>query len=54
MGLPQITFIVLLAIDLGIAMAKHGQPRKGQHNFIASLVASAILLFLVWRGGFFG
>lgn len=52
MGWPQITYIALTCLGLGITAAKHGESR-GKHNFFASAVASALVLALLWAGGFF-
>lgn len=49
---PQITWIFLAAMSLGIAIAKHGQPRtlfSGWHTTIRLLV----MALLLWAGGFF-
>lgn len=53
MGWPQITYIVLIAIGMTKALVLHGQPQKTKHNFWASLIASAILIFILYCGGFF-
>ena len=53
MGWPQITYIVLVAMSLGLTMAKHGQPRTDNHNAWTSLLALAIVMPLLYFGGFF-
>ena len=53
-GIPQIIMLFLLAMSLGIDLAKHGQPREGKHNAVGGLVGVAIQLTLLWFGGFFG
>jgi hypothetical protein len=50
---PQITWLVLCCIGLGLALALDGQPRTGRHNFFVSLLASALVAWLLWSGGFF-
>jgi len=53
MGVPQIIFIVLLSMQLGMAIAKHGEPRLPYHAGWA--VANIILVTgLLYWGGFFG
>ena len=52
MDWPQITYIVLLAIVVGIDLAKDGEPRGGRHNFITTLISAAIVSWLLWAGGF--
>ena len=53
MGWPQITYLVLLGLSLGISMARHGSPRTDRHNFWIALIAESLLLGLLWVGGFF-
>jgi hypothetical protein len=50
---PQITYIVLVCMGLGLTLAMDGQPRTGRHNFILSLLAAAIGFWIIWSGGFF-
>ena len=43
-------FIAILVIEilgLGIHLAKHGEPRDGQYNFIVCLIMTAINMFLI-------
>lgn len=53
MGVPQIIIIVLYASSLGMTLAKNGQPKEGEHNFITALIACCIVMGLLWWGGFF-
>lgn len=53
MGIPQICYIVLITLGLGISLAKHGEP-KGDYNFFTTLIAVAIQIGLLILGGFFG
>ena len=50
--LPQIIYLVLTAVSLLLAANQHGKPRSNQ-NFWTSLVAFAIVLSILWWGGFF-
>ena len=52
MHTPQIIYIVLQVLGLGLSMAKHGQPQK-PYDFWISLTASVIMLSLLIWGGFF-
>lgn len=60
MGWPQITIIVLWALGLGIHIARHGQVQKDakgsalRYNWVVMLISRAILLWILWAGGFFG
>lgn len=52
MGAPQIIWIVLTALGLGVALAKDGERTK--HSFLATAISTIIsIAILVW-GGFFG
>lgn len=50
---PQIVYVVLTLIGIGVAMEQHGKPRKGNYNFFITLAAAALAWFLLWKGGFF-
>ena len=51
MNAPQIILIVLLAVGFGTAAAKHGEPSK-PHNVVTSAISIALLVGLLWWGGF--
>ena len=53
MHAPQIILIVILALDLGLIMAKHGEEKKGEHNFFVNLFSTAVMVGLLIWGGFF-
>lgn len=50
---PQLIYLGLIVFALGISAVKHGQPKTGNHSFGTSLLALAIVLPLLWWGGFF-
>lgn len=51
---PQIIYLCLILLSLGIDLARHGEQKKSrQHNFWASLVSTTILLGILCWGGFF-
>lgn len=50
---PQIIIIVLYAASLGIAAAKHGEPREN-YSFWTTLFAVIIEALLLYWGGFWG
>jgi hypothetical protein len=52
MGAPQIIVIVLLALILGMALAKDGKP-KGNWSFFGQLFGAVIHVGLLYWGGFF-
>ncbi|EFH3410628.1 transglycosylase SLT domain-containing protein [Escherichia coli] len=51
MGWPQITWIVLVSLSLGIEMMMHSRTRK--HNFWGHLASVLVVAGLLWCGGFF-
>lgn len=51
---PQITYIAIACLGLGLMLALHGTPRKGKHNFWVSLVSTFLMIFILYKGGFFG
>lgn len=53
MKAPQITFIVLTALGLGITLSKHGQERRDKYNFFTSLISAGIEIGILIWGGFF-
>jgi hypothetical protein len=54
MNTPQIIIIVLFSMELGLALALHGQKRRSPYySFWETLLALAIMLGLLIWGGFF-
>jgi choline-glycine betaine transporter len=53
MSVPAIIVVALIAIGLGIELAKDGQPRTGYHNFFITLIAAGVNIGLLYWGGFF-
>lgn len=49
---PQIIYLVLSGIGLGVTLAKSGEP-SGKYNFWTTLVSTIISLGLLLWGGFF-
>ncbi|UYB51176.1 LPXTG cell wall anchor domain-containing protein [Xanthomonas sp. AM6] len=54
MNAPQIIWIILATVGLTNSLIKDGRPQTGKHNFVASLIATALMALLLWWGGFFG
>ena len=52
-GPPQIIWIALSCLGLGLAIAKHGEPRE-PYDATAVAVSFVISATLLWWGGFFG
>lgn len=53
MGIPQIIIIIIYGLNLGINLAKNGEPRESNYSFGIALVATAIEAGLLYWGGFF-
>ena len=51
--LPQLLWIALMALALGVALAKNGQPETGTHRLHVTVLAVAIQAGLLYWGGFF-
>lgn len=54
MNWPQYTYLALSAMSLGAILAKHGEPRTGNYNFILTFALTAGTIALLYAGGFFG
>jgi hypothetical protein len=50
---PQIILLILVGMGLGIALVKHGEENKRKYNFWLEALSSAIMLALLYWGGFF-
>ncbi|QWY14277.1 hypothetical protein [Xanthomonas phage M29] len=53
MNAPQLIYLALMFVGIGIAVSKHGQPETGKHNAWVTLIASALVINLLLWGGFF-
>lgn len=52
---PGILVICALhVLNLGIVLAKHGQPQEGRHNVLHALSALVLIWALLWWAGAFG
>lgn len=51
---PQITELALMGISIGVAVAKHGEPKREKHNAPATIIAMAVSAAILYYGGFFG
>lgn len=52
-GWPQITLLAILALNLGINLARHGERKNEKYNFFIALFGIGLDLFLLYMGGFF-
>jgi hypothetical protein len=51
--LPQICYLLLVALGIGIALSEHGKPKEGKHNFLTHLIGVSVGLAILYWGGFF-
>lgn len=49
---PQITYLVLMTLGLGLVWGKHGQPQSN-YNVFTHLIAVMIGVVVLYYGGFF-
>lgn len=54
MGVPQIILLTLIGIRLLISAYLHGKEREGTHNIFFNLFDVAVLIWILYVGGFFG
>ena len=52
-GWPQLSYLLLTALGIGLVWARHGQPRSERYNVWYSLIGSVIVLPILYFGGFF-
>ncbi len=50
--MPQIIWIVIVGLSLGINAEKHGKLKKGKCNAYYVLIAVIIEALILWWGGF--
>ena len=51
--IPQIIFLVMIAIEAIVVIAKHGQQKSGQYNALFHIFSWGLITALIWWGGFF-
>lgn len=49
---PQYAYIGLTLLGLGFVLAKTGEPKTGKYSFWASVFSTALVLWLLYEGGF--
>lgn len=53
-GIPQIIWISLVSMELGICLVKNGQPKTDKYSFGWSLFSVIVSSIILYFGGFFG
>ena len=51
--LPQLIYLGIVLLGLGVSLAEHGKPKQGYNSFLQNLLATAITIGLLYWGGFF-
>lgn len=51
---PQIVMGALLLAGLLLELRNHGKPKDEDHDFYISLVAAGLVIFILYKGGFWG
>lgn len=54
LGTAQIIMCILMTINLGINIAKHGEEKNEKYNWFSTFVAILIQIWILQAGGFFG
>ena len=52
MNWQQIVMIVLLSMDLGVYVIKHGERRTGNYSFWTALFADGFIAWVLYSAGF--
>lgn len=52
-GWPQIVWLILIAISLGMEMMRHGEPRTGNHSVFPVIFGFGLIGTILLFGGFF-
>ncbi|WP_172453037.1 hypothetical protein [Xanthomonas arboricola] len=53
LGTPQLIYLALAMLGIGLEIARHGEPKTGHHDAVSSIVATFLIIALLWWGGFF-
>ena len=53
MGIPEFLVIAWYLFGVGFVASRHGKPREIAYNGWATATVTAIMLGLLWWGGFF-
>lgn len=43
-----LTIIIMDCLGIGINLAKHGEPKEGEYNFVISLIGALINIGLIY------
>lgn len=51
--IPQLLYIALAFLSLGISLSEHGKPKTGKNNAWITVISVLLGAVLVYCGGFF-
>lgn len=51
--IPQLIYLALLLAGMLLKAHQHGKPKEGNENFWTGFIAQAIIIWLLYAGGFF-
>lgn len=54
MQAPQVIWIILATLGIGISLAKDGQQKDDKYSFFTSTICTGLVAGLLYWGGFFG
>ena len=50
---PQIIYLSLILLGLGLQIDRHGKPKDGTHNIWVDLFSTGLIMLILYWGGFF-
>ena len=53
LGIPQIIIVALMVLNIGVSLARYGQAKRDTYDLADVLFAPAIMLGILYWGGFF-
>ena len=52
-NLPQLVYLVMSLIGLGLSIGEHGRPKTGKHSTWRDMFSTVIIFYILYSGGFF-
>jgi len=52
-GWPQVAMMIIMGANVGISLAKHGEPREGKYNCVITIISVLLDYWILKSGGFF-
>lgn len=51
---PQLVYLGMVFLSMGMALGKHGEPMTGKYNFFTTVISGILQILILKAGGFFG